>query len=77
MPHAKESLPHWEYWRELPGLVKDGCIYSFQQSKLAAQRVHKWYVGDEPLREGLKAAEEGSTSDEQYKRHDAGPSASE
>lgn len=28
-----EALPHRDLWRELPGLVKDGCIYSWETAK--------------------------------------------
>ena len=23
-------IPQWAYWKTLPGLVKDGCIYSYR-----------------------------------------------
>lgn len=25
----KDAFPHWHYWKQLPGLVKDGCAFSF------------------------------------------------
>jgi hypothetical protein len=25
-------VPNLEFWRDLPGLLKDGCIYSWQRT---------------------------------------------
>ena len=32
-PQSIEAFPHIEYWRELPGLVKDGCSFSYEQGQ--------------------------------------------
>jgi len=62
-PQSMEAFPHIEYWRELPGLVKDGCKFSWKHTKRAAREAHSWYVGtdNEQLKQGLTAAEEGDT----------------
>jgi len=63
MPQTMESFPHIEYWRELPGLVKDGCQFSWKHTKRAAREAHSWYVGgDASLKEGLTAADEGEAT---------------
>lgn len=28
-----ESCPNVDFWRTLPGLVKDGCVFSFQRAR--------------------------------------------
>ena len=30
-----DMIPQLEYWKELPGLVKDGCVFSWQQAQKA------------------------------------------
>jgi len=30
-----EAFPHWAYWKQLPGLVYDGFIFSFVQTQKA------------------------------------------
>lgn len=35
MPLGMRALPQIEYWRELPGLVKDGCWFSWVQAQKA------------------------------------------
>jgi len=34
----KESCPHYEFWSAIPGLVKDGCIFSAKKTKVLYQR---------------------------------------
>ena len=28
-----DAVPQIEYWKQLPGLVKDGCLFSYAQTK--------------------------------------------
>jgi len=30
---GKEAIPNYEFWLELPGLVKDGCFFAFEKIK--------------------------------------------
>ena len=30
-----EAFPHWAYWKQLPGLVKDGCAFSWEEAQKA------------------------------------------
>ena len=32
-----EAIPHVEYWEQVPGLVRDGVQFSYEQSKVAAE----------------------------------------
>ena len=41
---GREMLPQWVYWKQLPGLVKDGGKFSYQQS----QRFYAWANNKEP-----------------------------
>ena len=34
-PTLEESFPQWQYWRELPGLVADGCSFTMEQAQKA------------------------------------------
>ena len=39
-----ESVPHISFWRQVPGLVKDGVTFSVAQSKQAAEYVQQRYL---------------------------------
>jgi len=34
-----EMLPHMNFWREVPGLIKDGCIYSWRKTMILVHKV--------------------------------------
>ena len=44
--HGMELIPHLSYWKQLPGLVKDGCVFSRGQSckayAWACERAYAW-----------------------------------
>jgi len=72
MPQTIESFPHIKYWRELPGLVKDGCKFSWKQTKIAAKEAEAWYNGTKPeLSKGLTAVDEGGSSSTEYAKSPA------
>lgn len=57
-----EALPQLEYWRLLPGLVKDGCVFSWQQTRRLIERLTS--REREPVDAALKQAladDEGSS----------------
>lgn len=31
-----DMIPQWHLWQQLPGLVKDGCIFSWKHGRVAA-----------------------------------------
>ena len=37
--HGVEAIPHLEYWQQVPGLVTDGAIYSYEKGKVAMEHV--------------------------------------
>ena len=77
MPQSMEAFPHIEYWRELPPLVKDGCAFSWKHTKIFAKEAHAYAVahgyvnGDASLKEGLTAADEGSSTATEYAKSPA------
>ena len=50
-----DAVPHLEYWKEVPGLVKDGCAFSYEQSMIFYEYVQQKRNGA-PADAGLKAA---------------------
>jgi len=36
-----EAFPHIAFWRDLPGLVKDGCRYTFNMARTGCKSGHK------------------------------------
>lgn len=34
-PTVTDAFPQWEQWRQLPGLVRDGCSFSWEQAQKA------------------------------------------
>ena len=40
---GREALPHREKWGQLPGLVKDGCDFSYAHAKFAYKAFMDWY----------------------------------
>jgi len=54
-----EMIPQLEYWKQVPGLVKDGCIFFWQQSVAAYEHFVKGRgtPSDRTLKQGLKSAE--------------------
>lgn len=43
------AIPQWAYWQTLPGLVKDGSVFFYKESRLFSrngrQYVREWYQG--------------------------------
>ena len=39
-----ETVPHISFWRQVPGLVKDGVTFSVAQSKQGAEFVQQKYL---------------------------------
>ena len=39
-----EAVPNLEFWKQLPGLVKEGCFYSFAEGKEIAAMVRPLWV---------------------------------
>jgi len=64
-----DAVPQLEYWRQLPGLVKDGCNYSWEQLNVFIAHVKERQRGA-PADAGLKAAlaenEDGAASSTAY-----------
>jgi len=62
--HGMDLIPQWQYWQQLPGLVKDGCSFSYKQSIWCAHTTkRKWREcqearGVEELRAPIAAAAE-------------------
>ena len=52
------ALPHREYWVQLPGLVKDGCLYSYRTLKDRLDG--KDQPSDPSLTKGLASAADGA-----------------
>jgi len=60
-----EAVPQIEYWRELPGLVKDGCIFSYQQTRRFIKYLQDKHAGapaDPALKQALANDEDGAAS---------------
>ena len=36
-----EAVPQIEYWRQLPGLVKDGCLFSYAETKKFIEKLRE------------------------------------
>ena len=34
-PTLEEAFPQWEYWIQLPGLVQDGCAFTWEVAQKA------------------------------------------
>ena len=34
-PTLATAFPHWHLWKQLPGLVKDGCAFSWEEAQKA------------------------------------------
>ena len=65
-----EAIPLWSYWKQLPGLVYDGCKFSYEQSKEAYEKWNNRHVEGAEVKQGLKAAEEeGAATATQYEAH--------
>ena len=62
-----ELIPHLSYWKQLPGLVKDGCVFSRGQSCKAYAWACERYAarrGYDPLKASLKGDEGASAAAE-------------
>jgi len=61
-----DAVPQLEYWKQVPGLVKDGCKYSYEQTNILIDYLKEKQRGGAPADAGLKAAlaenEEGGAS---------------
>ena len=42
-------IPQWSYWAQMPGLVSDGCKFSWKHGwrfvKNAPRELREWYEG--------------------------------
>jgi len=59
-----EAVPQIEYWRQLPGLVKDGCIFSYKETNKFIKHMsdkHSGASADPALKQAL-ADDEGASS---------------
>lgn len=54
------ALPHIEYWRTLPGLVKDGCSFAHRKGREAYMTHVQGAPADPALKQSLARGEEGS-----------------
>ena len=64
-----EAVPQIEYWRELPGLVKEGCHFSYDHAMAFIAWVQAQRAGnpnDAGLKQALASDEEGSSSSTAY-----------
>ena len=59
-----DAIPQYDYWKQLPGLVKDGSIFSWEHAKLAYAKLRGRYVEMREGRRGLRAADEAVTEDD-------------
>lgn len=59
---ATEAIPQVDYWVQVPGLVRDGCAFSWSQTKAFYQHVHDKYRGSPALSQPLAGAEDGGAS---------------
>jgi len=69
-----EAFPQREYWSEVPGLVKDGCIYSYQQTSIFISYLNEkrqGNVADPGLKQALAASEDGGESSTAYEESKA------
>lgn len=60
-----DAVPQVEYWREVPGLVKDGCTFSYAQTSLFIAWVNEKRLGspsDAGLKQALASDEEGAAA---------------
>jgi len=61
-----QAIPQIEYWKEVPGLVKDGCIFSYQQTRRGIKYLQEKQMGGAPADPALKQAlandEDGAAS---------------
>lgn len=51
-----DAIPQLEYWKEVPGLVKDGCLFSYKQTLLFINWLREKYQGGAPADPALKQA---------------------
>ena len=58
-----EAVPQIEYWQQLPGLVKDGCKFSYEQSKKAYVAIRDRNK-DPSLTESLARSADGAPQDD-------------
>ena len=61
---GREALPHRAHWGQVPGLVKDGCDFSYAHAKFAYSAFREWYGSGnvEPaLKEGMLAAKDAES----------------
>ena len=60
-----EMVPQLDYWKELPGLVHDGCVFSYQQTKLFIGCLRERYgsaPADPALKQALAEGEDGGAT---------------
>lgn len=68
-----QAIPQIEYWKELPGLVKDGCIFSYQQTRIFINYLREKHAGapaDPTLKQAL-ASDEGGGASTSYEENKA------
>ena len=69
-----DAVPQLEYWQQVPGLVKDGCIFSYQQTSAFVAWVNEkrqGSVADAGLKRALAENEDGGEGATAYEEQKA------
>jgi len=66
-----EAVPQIEYWRQLPGLVKDGCKFSWQQTNKFIEHMTSKDANADPALKQALADDEGGASSTPYNENKA------
>ena len=58
-----EMVPQLEYWKQVPGLVYDGCVFSYQQTRAFITWVREKNAPADPtLKQALAESEDGGST---------------
>ena len=64
--HGVEAVPQIDYWKQLPGLVKDGCAFSYEQTCIfiawAREKYNNRGGADAGLKQALAQDEPGESA---------------
>lgn len=69
-----EAVPQIEYWKQVPGLVHDGCVFSYQQTSIFVAYLNEKRQGgpaDPGLKRALAENEDGGESSTAYEESKA------
>ena len=69
-----EAVPQIEYWQQVPGLVRDGCVFAYEQSVIFIAYLNEKRQGgpaDPGLKRVLADNEEGAESNTVYEESKA------